>query len=138
MLNSKASPLPAANEFRSVTFTTPTPSMLAAMMNASFGDDVYQEYHITTEFQKEVARLTEMEDVLFMLSGTMGNQFSSDAVQDESTSRWLNVMPGYDLMMQQTFSKIYVCMTTDNYIRCLTKTNLEFDSSMKEKMRRKI
>jgi hypothetical protein len=38
--------------------------MLAAVMNASFGGDVYQEYHITTEFQKEVARLTEMEDVL--------------------------------------------------------------------------
>jgi threonine aldolase len=73
MLNSKASPLPAANGFRSVTFTTPTPSMLAAMMNASFGDDVYQEDHIITEVQKEVA--------LFMLSGAMSNQFSSDAVQ---------------------------------------------------------
>ncbi|KAJ6025090.1 hypothetical protein N7444_012769 [Penicillium canescens] len=74
MLNSKASLLPAANEFRSDTFTTPTPSMLAAMTNASFGDDVYQEDHITTEFQKEIARLTGMEDALFMLSGTMGNQ----------------------------------------------------------------
>jgi threonine aldolase len=37
---------------------------------------VYQEDYITTEFQKEVARLTEMEDALFMLSGTEGNQFS--------------------------------------------------------------
>lgn len=64
----------AANEFRSDTFTTPTPSMLEAMANATFGDDVYQEDKMTTEFQNEVARLTGMEDALFMLSGTMGNQ----------------------------------------------------------------
>jgi threonine aldolase len=72
--NESSSSSPAANDFRSDTFTTPTPSMLAAMMNASFGDDVYQEDHITTEFQREIARLTGMEDALFMLSGTMGNQ----------------------------------------------------------------
>lgn len=64
----------AANEFRSDTFTTPTPAMLEAMANATFGDDVYQEDHTTTEFQNEVARLTGMEDALFVLSGTMGNQ----------------------------------------------------------------
>jgi threonine aldolase len=77
MTNTKMSSLkasPAANDFRSDTFTTPTPSMLAAMANASFGDDVYQEDHITTEFQREIARLTGMEDALFTLSGTMGNQ----------------------------------------------------------------
>ncbi|KAJ5088843.1 hypothetical protein N7456_012459 [Penicillium angulare] len=65
---------PAANEFRSDTFTTPTPSMLTAMANASFGDDVYQEDDITKKFQSEIARITGMEDALFMLSGTMGNQ----------------------------------------------------------------
>ncbi|KAJ5194655.1 Low-specificity L-threonine aldolase [Penicillium cinerascens] len=64
----------AANEFRSDTFTTPTPSMLEAMANATFGDDVYQEDKMTTEFQNEIARLTGMEDAIFMLSGTMGNQ----------------------------------------------------------------
>ncbi|KAJ5097987.1 Low-specificity L-threonine aldolase [Penicillium argentinense] len=64
----------SANEFRSDTFTTPTAAMLNAMANASFGDDVYQEDNSTTEFQKEIARLTGMEDALFMLSGTMGNQ----------------------------------------------------------------
>lgn len=64
----------AANEFRSDTFTTPTPAMLEAMANATFGDDVYQEDKTTTDFQNEVARLTGMEDALFMLSGTMGNQ----------------------------------------------------------------
>ena len=63
----------AANDFRSDTFTTPTPSMLEAMANATFGDDVYEEDHTTTEFQNEIARLTGMEDALFMLSGTMGN-----------------------------------------------------------------
>jgi threonine aldolase len=64
----------AANEFRSDTFTTPTRSMLNAMANATFGDDVYEEDHTTTEFQNEIARLTGMEAALFMLSGTMGNQ----------------------------------------------------------------
>lgn len=64
----------AANEFRSDTFTTPTPAMLEAMANATFGDDVYGEDRTTTEFQAEIARLTGMEDALFMLSGTMGNQ----------------------------------------------------------------
>ncbi|KFZ23106.1 hypothetical protein V502_02416 [Pseudogymnoascus sp. VKM F-4520 (FW-2644)] len=64
----------AANEFRSDTFTTPTPAMLEAMANATFGDDVYEEDRTTTEFQSEIARLTGMEDALFVLSGTMGNQ----------------------------------------------------------------
>lgn len=64
----------AANEFRSDTFTTPTPGMLEAMKNATFGDDVYQEDQTTREFQDEVARLTGMEEALFVLSGTMGNQ----------------------------------------------------------------
>ncbi|OKL62477.1 Low-specificity L-threonine aldolase [Talaromyces atroroseus] len=73
-LKAPSSPSPATNDFRSDTFTTPTPTMLAAMVNASFGDDVYQEDRITTEFQREIARLTGMEDALFMLSGTMGNQ----------------------------------------------------------------
>ncbi|CAN6667723.1 low specificity L-threonine aldolase [Trichomonascus vanleenenianus] len=64
----------ASNDFRSDTFTTPTPSMLEAMVNASFGDDVYQEDETTNEFHREIARLTGKEDALFMLSGTMGNQ----------------------------------------------------------------
>lgn len=64
----------AANEFRSDTFTTPTPAMLKAMVNATFGDDVYGEDRTTTEFEAEIARLTGMEGALFMLSGTMGNQ----------------------------------------------------------------
>lgn len=65
---------PAHNDFRSDTFTTPTPSMLAAMSSATFGDDVYTEDPTTNEFQSEVARLTGMQSALFMLSGTMGNQ----------------------------------------------------------------
>lgn len=63
-----------ANEFRSDTFTVPTASMKEAMANATLGDDVYEEDDGTNEFQKEIARLTGMEDSLFMLSGTMGNQ----------------------------------------------------------------
>ncbi|KAF9890622.1 Threonine aldolase [Aspergillus nanangensis] len=64
----------AANDFRSDTFTTPTPRMLQAMANATFGDDVYGEDRTTNEFQDKIAQLTGMEDALFMLSGTMGNQ----------------------------------------------------------------
>lgn len=64
----------SANEFRSDTFTVPTPSMLSAMANATFGDDVYGEDATTTQFQSEIARLTGMQDALFTLSGTMGNQ----------------------------------------------------------------
>ena len=74
MQNGTSKQSPAANDFRSDTFTTPTPAMLDAMMNATFGDDVYEEDSTTTEFQNEVARLTGMEDALFTLSGTMGNQ----------------------------------------------------------------
>lgn len=65
---------PAWNDFRSDTFTTPTPAMLQAMTVASFGDDVYQEDKATNDFQAEIAKITGMEDALFMLSGTMGNQ----------------------------------------------------------------
>lgn len=74
MGSSSAQACRSANEFRSDTFTVPTPAMLAAMANATFGDDVYQEDDTTVEFQNEVARLTGMEDALFVLSGTMGNQ----------------------------------------------------------------
>lgn len=67
-------PSAAANDFRSDTFTTPTNSMLEAMKNTTFGDDVYGEDSATNKFQNEIARLTGMEDALFVLSGTMGNQ----------------------------------------------------------------
>lgn len=43
-------------------------------MNATLGDDVYSEDRTTLDFQNEIARLTGMEDALFTLSGTMGNQ----------------------------------------------------------------
>ncbi|KAL3483090.1 pyridoxal phosphate-dependent transferase [Aspergillus germanicus] len=65
---------PAHNDFRSDTFTTPTPSMLRAMTSATFGDDVYTEDSTTNEFQAEIARLTGKDAALFTLSGTMGNQ----------------------------------------------------------------
>lgn len=48
--------------------------MLQAMAAASVGDDVYQEDQTTNDFQAEIAKLTGMQDSLFMLSGTMGNQ----------------------------------------------------------------
>ncbi|ODH51564.1 hypothetical protein GX48_02233 [Paracoccidioides brasiliensis] len=65
-------PCIAANNFRSDTFTTPTPAMLDALVNATFGDDAYEEDHTTIEFQNDITRLTGMEEALFMLSGNHG------------------------------------------------------------------
>ncbi|EEH36186.2 threonine aldolase [Paracoccidioides lutzii Pb01] len=57
-------PCRAAHDFRSDTFTTPTPAMLDAMVNATFGDGVYEKDHTTIEFQNEITRLTGVEDAL--------------------------------------------------------------------------
>ncbi|KAL4937905.1 hypothetical protein BDV06DRAFT_232268 [Aspergillus oleicola] len=67
-------PGPAAYDFRSDTITTPTLSMLQAIAQTTFMDDVYQEDPTTTEFEKFMATLTGKEDSLFVMSGTMGNQ----------------------------------------------------------------
>ena len=60
--------------------TTPTQAMLQAAINATFKDDVYREDTATEDFQAEMARLTEHEDALFLLSGTMGNQLALRAL----------------------------------------------------------
>jgi threonine aldolase len=64
----------SSRDFRSDTVTTPTASMLAAMSQSSFGDDVYVEDTTTNEFEHYVAKLLGHEAGLFVSSGTMGNQ----------------------------------------------------------------
>lgn len=64
----------ATYDFRSDTFTTPTPRMLEAMGTASVGDDVYGEDETTTALLSRMCKLTGKDAALFTPSGTMGNQ----------------------------------------------------------------
>lgn len=63
-------------EFRSDTFTKPTPGMLAAMFEAEVGDDVYGEDPTVNKLESYVATLLGKEAALFVPSGTMGNQIA--------------------------------------------------------------
>lgn len=63
------------NDFRSDTFTVPTPEMLQyGILNASYGDSVYKEDPSTIELEKYVSELTGKEAALFCVSGTLSNQ----------------------------------------------------------------
>lgn len=56
------------------TVTKPTPKMLAAMMQAEVGDDVFNADPTVNALQEKVAQLFGMEAALFFPSGTMANQ----------------------------------------------------------------
>lgn len=58
------------------TVTRPTPEMLAAMMDAKVGDDVFGEDPTVNLLQEKVAILFGMESALFCPSGTMTNQIA--------------------------------------------------------------
>jgi threonine aldolase len=63
-------------DFRSDTVTIPTAGMLAAMMAAKVGDDVYGEDETVIELEAKLARIFNMEAGLFCPSGTMTNQLA--------------------------------------------------------------
>jgi len=63
-------------DFRSDTVTVPTPGMLAAMMSAKVGDDVYGEDETVAELEAKLSRTFNMEAGLFCPSGTMTNQIA--------------------------------------------------------------
>ncbi|KAA8915028.1 l-allo-threonine aldolase [Sphaerosporella brunnea] len=65
---------PAEFDFRSDTFTSPTPAMLAALPNVSLGDDVYGESTTSNALAARLAEMFNKPAALFVLSGTMGNQ----------------------------------------------------------------
>ncbi|KAJ1307306.1 hypothetical protein OPQ81_001415 [Rhizoctonia solani] len=66
----------SAIDFRSDTVTSPTASMLQAMISSAVGDDVYNEDETTTSLEKHVADLLGHEAGLFVPSGTAGNQIA--------------------------------------------------------------
>ena len=63
-------------DLRSDTITRPTPAMLAAMMAAPVGDDVFGEDPTVNALEQKAARLFGMEAALFCPSGTMTNQLA--------------------------------------------------------------
>lgn len=63
-------------DFRSDTFTKPTPGMLQAMLNAEVGDDVFGEDPTVNSLEEKAAALFRMEAGLFCPSGTMTNQIA--------------------------------------------------------------
>jgi threonine aldolase len=61
-------------DFRSDTFTKPTPGMLKMMFSAEVGDDVFKEDPTVNKLQVMLAEKFGMEAALFCASGTMSNQ----------------------------------------------------------------
>jgi len=61
-------------DFRSDTFTKPTPGMMDAMMKAQVGDDVFGEDPSVNLLEAKMADLFGMEAALYCPSGTMSNQ----------------------------------------------------------------
>ena len=60
-------------EFRSDTFTTPTPAMRRAMAEAEVGDDQYGEDPTVNKLEKRAAEVVGKEAGLYVASGMMGN-----------------------------------------------------------------
>jgi threonine aldolase len=63
-------------DLRSDTVTRPTPAMLAAMVAAPVGDDVYGEDPTVNRLEARVAELLGKEAAIYVPSGTMSNQIA--------------------------------------------------------------
>ena len=63
-------------DLRSDTITTPCSQMLEQMMNASVGDDVWEEDFTVKELEKKLSNMFGMDAGLFCPSGTMTNQIA--------------------------------------------------------------
>ena len=60
-------------EFRSDTFTKPTPAMRKAMAEAEVGDDQYGEDPTVNRLERRAAELVGKEAAVYVASGMMGN-----------------------------------------------------------------
>ena len=60
-------------EFRSDTFTKPTPAMRRAMAEAEVGDDQYGEDPTVNKLEKRAAETVGKEAGLYVASGMLGN-----------------------------------------------------------------
>ena len=63
-------------DFRSDTFTKPTPGMLEYMFKAEVGDDVFGEDPSILKLESMAANMFDMEAAVFCPSGTMTNQIA--------------------------------------------------------------
>ncbi|MCJ1462504.1 hypothetical protein MMC07_001106 [Pseudocyphellaria aurata] len=70
--------LSSANDFRSDTVTLPSGAMLASILSdaPTLGDDVYSEDGPTNALESYVGELTGLQNAVFVLSGSMGNQIA--------------------------------------------------------------
>ncbi|GFH25523.1 threonine aldolase family protein [Haematococcus lacustris] len=76
-MTAETRPKPAtALDFRSDTVTRPSPGMLAAMMSAPVGDDVWGDDPTVNKLQGLAAAMFGYEAALFCPSGTMTNQIA--------------------------------------------------------------
>ncbi len=84
-------------DFRSDTFTKPSPAMLEAMFTAEVGDDVYEEDPTVNKLETQTAQMFGMEAAIFCPSGTMTNQIAIKC----------HTQPGDEVICDQ-FSHIYI------------------------------
>ena len=61
-------------DLRSDTVTRPSKAMLAAMLDAKVGDDVYKEDPTVNALESRIAQMFGKSKALFFPSGSMANQ----------------------------------------------------------------
>ena len=84
-------------DYRSDTFTKPTPPMLQAMFNAEVGDDVFGEDPSVNKLEEMSAEMFGMEAGIFCPSGTMTNQVAIKC----------HTQPGDEVICEK-FSHVYI------------------------------
>ena len=84
-------------DYRSDTFTKPTPGMLQAMFSAEVGDDVFGEDPSVNKLEAMSAEMFGMEAAIFCPTGTMTNQIAIKC----------HTQPGDEVICEQ-MSHVYI------------------------------
>ncbi len=100
------------------TVTKPSPDMLKAMMQATVGDDVFQQDPTINTLENKAASLFGMEAALFCPSGTMTNQIAikvhtqplDEMICDETSHVYQYELGGYSF-----HSGISICLLKGKY-----------------------